>query len=525
MISKKDLFIQTKSINCDFTSVLPLEDTEVASTNSSSNTPKGIVKLSFDCRKVTDVKNLSKTDKFLVTVTQRIQCANLSGFVTTPNGSNSFLDYPASIYNTLSLSTSSQSNFDIQVLDYFPKTLNAAVNTNSSQSQGSTNGQSNAHTSGSSASNTNSYGGSLSGSLGFFGDAPMGSLSASGNYEHSTTNEYSDSNTTSNSLDKSNNLSDSLSMSIKDWGSFAAMNLDQNKFTWLWGQQYPWNALNCYSSGGDITVPDYVAARLVDPNVGDGIALPPSELSLYGVDFTCMISFLITPKTDSSEISFDHIIGMVTATHEYNQRRPNDLSLTIKDRTPTTTKGIQFDLNKLSLAPIQTLGYGNGAGIGFLKDRFQTIPITSASTFGILSESNNMNINGSGFIYSNNSLNATFASISTTPGASMTIDFKVIDHSLDLILFMKHWVTSDIGVYMQITINGQVLSNVHIDLQEGQGGDHNISKVVLKNKNIASIDYCDYLIMGLNTITVDFFRSDTPNTGSADYVLKALTLG
>ncbi len=76
---------------------------------------------------------------------------------------------------------------------------------------------------------------------------------------------------------------------------------------------------------------------------------------------------------------------------------------------------------------------------------------------------------------------------------------------------------------MTIVINGDATITRFVDAAEtGSGGD-NVLVVVLRNKDFTSVDYCDHLQMGLNTVSISIAPLDGQE--KAMYQLLALAVG
>ena len=120
----------------------------------------------------------------------------------------SFKNYP--VLFTASVAITPENGLTVELLDYSPHTVNTAVE--ESMSTGS-------ETTTSTTTGT--------------------SFSASSNYGASV--GLSDERT--RTRESSHNAS--ASMSIKDWGSYASVNLAEMYPTWVFGQEFPWNAITC----------------------------------------------------------------------------------------------------------------------------------------------------------------------------------------------------------------------------------------------------------------------------------------
>ncbi len=249
---------------------------------------------------------------------------------------------------------------------------------------------------------------------------------------------------------------------------------------------------------------------------------PPSELSLFGVDFVTMASWYLYAHdgiADAIEISFTHAFDFCRASH-YLDTSSTPPSPTFKI-TPLTVNSITFskiDLSLLSLDPVSSQGASNTGVVGFVPDKFTVLP-ASNQPFKITSESNDIEIRGAGFL---GPMHTDFSNGTV----SMDIYFKITDTSSDFTLFLKHWKLTDWGVLTQIKINGTDVIIIHVDAKEGEGGDKNINSISLRNKDYSSIDYCDYLTLGLNVISIQITPSkDKPSsTTTCGYAIRAIAI-
>jgi hypothetical protein len=148
--------------------------------------------------------------------------------------------------------------------DYAPKTLNATVNQSANASTSSNTGTSVQQMQGSSFSVTNSY--DVSGSIGFFGEDPTGSVSAG--FSHSETSTSEQSTTAGQSAERRDQAGTASSTSIKEWGAYAFLDAAKQSPSWVWGQEYPWNIIRFRNmiakSQNGVELPGYVQSLLCD---------------------------------------------------------------------------------------------------------------------------------------------------------------------------------------------------------------------------------------------------------------------
>lgn len=485
--------------------------------------------INYEISRYRDVKNLVETNSYIVTCTQRIIIPNENIYELSPGVVNSFQDYPALLRTKIKpFAGSHEATFSL--IGYSPKTLNTSILSDHSNMATDGGAFTRQHTTGSSTAQTNSYGGSAS--VGFSPEGLTGGGSA--NYEHSTTKTQSieDGTTVAKNHDDQHSISNS--MSIKDWGSYAVVNTDNLTASWVWGQEYPWDVIQYRSvdENGDIELPQFVKDRLYD---GKQI-YPPTQLSLFGIDFVAKATWLIVPEKGNFkpfEIRFQHEIEYCKGSHrldksnlsqdadsEQTSASPKTKLLATLTTLPNPIVVISDDLNcdLLSLDPITELGSSNGAVVGFAANKFEAEP-APGKMFKIVSGSNNLRIAGRGF-------DAPMKTNFSDGPVEMTVSFKITDDENDYTLFLKHWKTSTVGCLIKIKINGveESVMTKHVDSRETEGGENNLMSIVLRNKDYSASDYYDYLKMGLNTISISVSAETEPSV-DCGYALRALAIG
>ena len=518
---------------------------------------------SYDDVQLEDFTSIQKSQnrKFLLHCTQRINIFNPSGMVLSPEKKlDSYDNYPVMINTSISIGPST-SGWDFRLLDYSPQTVNTKIQSSgtSGDSTGQTRGSSTNSTVGSSTSQTNSYGVSVSVGAADMGDFISVSGSVSSNYEHSSTNSYDQSHSigSDSSSSKSNETSNSAAMSIKDWGAYALINPVNKNPSWTFGQEYPWDAIDCRRTNGapnpdtknknannqvNIVIPSAMSLRLYD-----GVSLyPPSQLSMFGVNFVMKAFWLVTIENGTpDEVTIDHVINYFSGSHiltgstgpvsVYMDKQPSILNVSSDESLSTTIN--------LALMALDPLGLQNKAAIiGFIPNKFiiQPTPATATAAaipFKIISASNNLMIKdtttypslsasgaGAGFTPSETALTATFSASCTA--LQMTLYFKVIDTVNDYTLFMKHWNTGAMGVMLTLVINGNTANPItkYVDALEAEGGENNLLSIVLRNQNYASIDYHDYLQLGLNSIQITIQPIGGQFVADCGYQLRAISI-
>ena len=495
------------------------------------------------------------TRQYLVQGTQTINLYNLDGIDLSPSTDISYLNYPL-LLNT-SLEPESAAGITFQLLEYSPQTVNTKVQQSGStgQSNGQTSGVNSTSTVGSSTAQTNSYGASVT-----LGESP----SASANYEHSTsdTSEQSKTSGTESSGTHGRDSSASATMSVKDWGAYALVNPALKSVIWTFGQEFPWDAVECRltnnvsspvkgSAQVEIVIPTGMSANLYD-----GVSLyPPSHLSTFGINFVTKAMWLVSvdssnagpsevPPSDSLNISHfityysgSHMlvtdsVTKVTAVHVYMDKQPAVLQAISGSSLKTSLD--------LGLMALDAVGKGsNSAIVGFIPRKFSLLPApfskaAQATPFEIFSSSNNLLIkdttsiptpppSSGGFTPGETSLTATLDSGLST--LSMTLYFKVLDADTNYALYLKHWVAGVNGIKLTVVVNGDTEHAIkkYVSSLEAEGGEKNLSRINLRDLDYSSVDYADYLQLGLNSIEIQIQPIATDDANSV-YQLRAVSI-
>jgi hypothetical protein len=477
----------------------------------------GSTTIQYEVERYVDLRNLQAENAFLVTCTQRIIIPNNALFDPTAQTITGFVNYPALITNAVSLDDPDNVVSSIVLVDYSPKTANTAVTT--SQNQGSSTSTSNTqqYSSGSSVAQTNTFG--LSASTNF-SLTSLPKYSDSSSMSTSSTRQASRSRSTANAVDNGAQFSSDASMALKDWGSYVQLDTTNTMPTWIWGQEYPWDLIDFRNkdNNDNIILPQYVIDRLWDGTQ----VYPPSELSLLGVNFASKVGWLLFLEpgtTDTSSLSFGHSLTLCTASHGVSGS-PAAFTATIDTYpNPAVNAVTGLDLPVLALDPLS--GGAGAALIGFVPGQFAVEPDSSGATFAIAAESNQLLARGTGFIALSQS---GFMSTDFSQGSvTLSLWFKVTDSSSDISLSFKHWIDGGTGVTLSIAINGGAPITRHLDAPEAGSGGDNVTVVPLRRKDFSSVDYCDLLGLGLNTIEVTM----TSDAGSpaANYTLMAVAVG
>ena len=312
-------------------------------------------------------------------------------------------------------------------------------------------------------------------------------------------------------------------MSIKDWASYAFLDSAKQNPAWVWAQEYPWNVLSFRSTDAknNIALPGYVSSLLYD----GAIVYPPSNISQFGLNVVSHARwvFLVQGQAGAADeaVTFQHAVSYWEATHQGvtvngKPQAQAQLAILFGDQT---VESVTLNLPVLSLDPITDAGAGNGAVVGFAMSEFMAPPGTNP--FRIKSEANNLYVSGTGFdsLATADSV-LTASTLTASAPVSFTIQFKVVDASLELNLFFKHWLTAQTGCIMTIQVNGYTIVR-HVDASDAGSGADNLTTVTLRKKDYTTPDFYDYLVIGLNEIVVTIAPTSPSPCG---YSLRALAI-
>lgn len=481
--------------------------------------------------------------QFLVNCTQTITITNTNNTSLNPIAVKTaadeyFKDYPALLSCNMHIDQDETSTVTFNLLDYSPKTVNTAVqqNTANTTSSGTSNGTSNSSTTGSSMSESSTYGTSVT-----LGDSFSG---VSANYEHTSTSTSEQSKTTGSesSRNSGKDASSSASMSIKNWGAYASVDPQSVTPKWVFGQEYPWNAIECRyyaappsSASNDDTgkVQMYISNSMM-ANLYDGVFLyPPSELSQFGLNFVMKASWRVyVPFAESTVLQVNTPVSYYTASHYLATATAKDPPTPYvpqvfldQQHAPLYVKAadgnmqepfLDFDMNIMALDPVGL--NAKAAVVGFIPSRFippvipASTPVATAPNFKILSNTNDLQIldttvyaagQTTGFAINRTCLTATWSATNAFPYA-LTLYFKIYDSVDDYVFYIKSWKTTDTGVQLKFIINGDEANAItkYVDAMEAEGGDNNLISVNLRNLDFLSVDYHDFLQLGLNSIQI-----------------------
>lgn len=491
----------------------------------SSLTPIGKVLNDWEIRRYVDTRGLQTRSGFMVSVTQRIVIpANL----TQQDPASGYAGYSAMLTNAVVPTGYDEKNDVLELIDYAPITVNAAVDSSTNSTVGSNASDSKQYTTGSSTSATNTF--DVSVNLSQAGGVTAG-------YGHSQTSTEEQSKTAGASRGTDMQTGASASMSIKEWGSYLKIDVAKQAPSWTWTQEYPWNVFLYQDIGSSqaITVPPFVYDRLFlqppppksSENGSDDTptfsfsAAPPSSLSLTGLSFVSKARWIYLPA-NADTLRFAQTLCYWTGSHTFTAANDTNVTLTqiIGGESSTPVVSEIRRLATYALAPVQS--DARGALVSFTPSRFPA-GWQSGSPFAVVSGTNDVLVEGQGFDFAAGADAVFQADLTAGAPATFTASFKITEPDQEYSLYLKHWNTSDIGVTLSLTINGSAAITRHVDAREGGGGSDNILRVFLRNLDYASPEFFDYLVLGLNRVTVTISRDDS-GTDPCGYALRALAI-
>ena len=250
---------------------------------------------------------------------------------------------------------------------------------------------------------------------------------------------------------------------------------------------------------------------------------PPSQLSLFGVDFTMTAAWLISfPQgiTSPEKVRLTHSMTYYTASHSLEAG--GILVSSLQKAASAVYKSHSMEMSTYALEPLFSADAKNGAAVGFTVNPFIYPPTTPSSKFKIVSAANNLQVTGTGF---DSSMNAEF---SAPPDPELpvkfTVKFKVLDTTNDYAFLFRSWIGSKSSACkLTATINTRYTVTVYMDATEGQGGQNNVTTIELRNTDFTSMNFHDYLVLGLNEVEVKVTPTD-PKVEN-QYTLFAMAIG
>lgn len=463
--------------------------------------------------------NLATKPVYIIKTALRVSIYNNQVFNLAAGSILAYQNYPAlfSFKQTLtSLAPAEKDSF--RLLSYAPQTVNSSVTVSRSDSDVAGVTNSAQQSIGSSTSQTNSFGVNAQG--GIMVALPLFTVGA--NYDYAYTSAQSQERGTATSAQSEEQTGNADSYSIKDWGVYAQVNRGKLEAGWICGQEYPWNVLQyrTQNSSGNIDLPEPVVARMLEGNC----VLPPSQLSQFGTDFTFTAEWSFTPteanvNLDTPLLSIPLTIAYVLASHQrLGFSPPYHLAASLSQ--PSTSN---FDLilnwgqlECLALNPV--IAARNDASLNFQKVPAARFPTGPSRPLTLTSPTNTLFFTASGFSP------GMIVDVAQGP-ASYTLKFKLTDTVGELSLYLKHWKLDPAGLVLTITINEFTLPVQYVDALQGEGGMGNRTTIGLRSTDYMAEDFADYVIVGLNTITVTVGLNDAlPRPSVARYCLSAVVV-
>lgn len=506
---------------------------EVYDILDNSSNKLGIDVVTYTVYKLLDTNNLRNANSYSVRVKHRVLVGGINWDPNKNYQAIGFINYPVMINVQSGITAISQKDAKISLKRIFPKTINANVEQSSNFSTGNSSSQSNQTTAGSSSANVNTFGVDIS--AGWFVDGPVATIGV--NYSHSWENGTSRSSSVALSNASSQQSATGNEMSVKDWSAYSSVqnfNNSNNNFIgefiqWNWGQTYPWSIFdyNVTGIGSDILLPDSVVANLLyygSSNIAaeSNILLPPSDLSLFGQDFTMASEWHVTfPKalTDIESLQFQHQVSVMHASHSMTVPSAGKAKLlaTLKNGYNNVfNQDAPMLIGDYALVP---LSEGQRSGIGFQGNLFDIAPVAPSTVFKIRSRGNDLLVTGTGF---SPAMIASFPANYNGQGASLRVAFKVADLNAQYSFVLKHWKGQSSGnVGLTCTINGNKTEISVTDI-EGQGSSNNTSQLDLRNFDLKSANFHDYLLPGWNEIAITV--QPLEKALASEYVLLALAI-
>ncbi|UNK48538.1 hypothetical protein MNR01_12350 [Lysobacter sp. S4-A87] len=477
----------------------------------------GDVRLKLFVFKRISTVNLESRVVYLIRAALKVSIYNPKGININPGPMTEYKDYPAlfSFTKTLTSKVAAEKN-NFRLLSYAPITVNSAINTSRSDSHDQQLTNSTQQSVGSSTSQTNSFGVNVQG--GVMMDMPMWSVGFS--YEHAYAEAQSRENAQASGTSTGQQLGNVDSFSIKDWGIYASSNQTNLQAGWVCAQEYPWDVLQFRSvtgGTGDIEMPRPILDRMLI----DDCVLPPSQLSLFGTDFTFTSDWSFTPTEENVDMDTPLVaLSVDTAymlgSHERTGTSP-PYSLAFKLSTPARdTKEFTLTWWELECLALNALVPGrNDASLNLEKLPAKRFPTTTPLT--VTSPTNTLLCVAKGFTA------GMVADVATTP-ATYHLAFKVTDTVGEVSLYLKHWKHDAAAVRLDIKVNEFDLPAQYVDAKQGVGGMSNRTQIILRSVDYMAEDFCDYLKVGLNEIKVTVSTAESPPPATARYCLAAIVV-
>ena len=99
----------------------------------------------------------------------------------------------------------------------------------------------------------------------------------------------------------------------------------------------------------------------------------------------------------------------------------------------------------------------------------------------------------------------------------------MINSVSDYTLYIKNWITQSTGVTLSIVVNGDTTNTITktVDALEAEGGENNLLSIALRDLDFASINYHDFLQLGLNSVQITMQPQANTN---CTYQIRAMSI-
>lgn len=482
----------------------------------------GVLQIEYQVRRFTDVRNLEARRGYHISARQRVILPNNGAALMGASQVTQFVYTVLLTVNTYVVPGATMS--DYYLLDVSPRTLNAAVSTNISGGVAQSGSTTTTHTTGSSDTTVNSYEFGIPTFSKSKSDTDFNANSSAGMKGHSSNASMSD------------------SMTVKDWSSYVSVDPKNRDPAWVWAQTFPWDVIQYHYTDpeGVVTLPQSAWMLLFPPKASDPtegnpalqLVNPPSQIALFGLDFVSRAEwiYLVDGSDPVDSVEFTHVVAPHTGSHGFLTMPPVDPTVRLTQASGSQLNYVspKLDLAQLALDPIND----ESAVVGFVASQFVTKP-NNPGGFAILSTANTLLIRGvAGQPFADpvsNDAPMTVDLADPQVQAGMSVSFKIADEDADRSLYLKHWKTGAVGVRMTIVINGGAPVVRHIESAEAGSGSDNVMRVYLRRKSFNSDEYFDYLVPGLNTVTItvaaDFAGPPTASPVlDCGYAIRALAI-
>lgn len=489
--------------------------TKRAMDTAALDNKRGTRRITVTVERVNDI--VGRRQGYVVTCSARLR---IEGNPTEVNSTitTSYAGYPALIQSGMTMSGFDPAAVACELNHYAPKTLNSS--TQSTRSGGTSQGKAieRQHTVGSSQSTTNSFGANVQ--LGMQGEVPTGDMGA--NFQYSSTSEQSVSDLSGLTQNVGEDASASTTVNIMDWAAIATVTELDQSIEWWWGQEYPWNVIRYHdkvaSLDDNISLPDHIIRILHE----DGVLLPPSELAMFGTDFTTKARWLVTansglPFDSPLSLSSDPTVYLGTHTLSGEGEKATVNATLKKTTTAFSPNPCKIEsLAKLALVPL-AMGTTFTGAINFRVSPAFASPLGPAEGMrAFVSVSNELMAVASAEFGPDMSVK-----LDAKTSATLKLFFKVDDRNSHVNLTLRCWKDGASNVSVRMLIHPDrdkllptetVTLTRHVDWKKADGSNNALLAVDLRNRDYFSDDCCDFLETGTNVVELQFTSTGDPVT-------------